>query len=94
VRYAAKRDQSEPAIVAALEKAGCKVWRNLPVDLLVRVPRDPPGVARLIECKTPKGKDQSLKLRKDQEAQAEFIALTGTAYATNPTEALQALGLL
>lgn len=35
-RRAAKRDLTEPAIVAALEAAGAKVWRlSQPLDLLV-----------------------------------------------------------
>lgn len=34
-RRAAKRDLTEPAIVAALEAAGAKVWRlSQPLDLL------------------------------------------------------------
>lgn len=92
--YAKKRDASEPAIVEALEAAGCMVWKHLPADLLVRVPSDKPGVFRVLECKTPRGKTPKLRLRKDQQEQAEFCAETGTPYVTSDVEALQALGLI
>lgn len=59
-RYANRRDQSEPAIVAALEALGCLVERmDKPADLLVRLPAGK-GIA-LVECKTGRG-----KLTKDQ----------------------------
>jgi Holliday junction resolvase len=55
-RKSAKRDASEPAIVEALEKAGCQVVRlsqtGIP-DLLVCLP-DARMV--LVECKTGRGK--------------------------------------
>lgn len=35
-RYAAKRDAAEPAIIAALEKAGCLVKQGNWVDLVVQ----------------------------------------------------------
>jgi hypothetical protein len=93
--YAKKRDASEPAIVEALEAAGCMVWKHLPADLLVRVPSDKPGVFRVLECKTPQGKrNPSLRLDKRQTEQAEFVAQTGTPYVTSDVEALQALGLV
>ncbi len=91
--YAKRRDLSEPDIVDALEKAGCKVYRALPVDLLVRVPRDPPGVLRTLECKTNERKDGTAKLDKRQKEQAEFCALTGTPYVTTAEQALREVGL-
>lgn len=55
MRYAAKRDTTEAAIVDALEKFGCVVVRlsqpGIP-DLLVRAPD---GRADLVECKAPRG---------------------------------------
>jgi hypothetical protein len=54
---AQKRDQNEPAVVAALEDMGYIVERcyaPMPFDLLVR--RQPPAILRLpIEVKTPAG---------------------------------------
>lgn len=37
-RFNAKRDEGEPLIVEALEKAGWHVWTTLPVDLLLWKP--------------------------------------------------------
>ena len=55
MRYAAKRDTTEPAIVDALQRFGCTVIRlsqsGVP-DLLVRTPD---GCAHLVECKAPHG---------------------------------------
>ena len=55
MRYAAKRDTTEPAIVDALQRFGCTVVRlsqaGVP-DLLVRTPD---GCAHLVECKAPHG---------------------------------------
>ncbi len=91
-KYAAKRDVSELPIVQALEAAGCYVYRELPVDLLVRVRRDPPGVFRCLECKTPR---RTGNFSKDQRQlkQMDFMANTGTTYVTTPEGALAALGL-
>jgi hypothetical protein len=48
-RRAAKRDASEPEIVATLEQCGFTVFRlHEPVDLLVGFR----GVSHLVECKT------------------------------------------
>jgi hypothetical protein len=93
-RYAARRDLSEPGIVDALEKAGVLVYRKLPCDLLCRVKSDPPGILRALENKTPQGKAAKLKLRKDQQEQAEFCEETGTPYVMTPEQALHALGLI
>jgi hypothetical protein len=87
-RYAMKRDQSESAIVAALEKAGFRVWRDLPVDLLTW---RPDKGFQLLENKTPT-KTGKRRARHDQQAQDEFIKLTGTQIALTPEEALKLLG--
>jgi hypothetical protein len=92
-RHDAKRDQSELPIVHALEQAGCKVYRKLPCDLLVRLPRDPPGVLRILEVKTPT-KAGKLRLNKSQAQQAKFVSDTGCPYVVNAEQALQALGLV
>lgn len=55
MRYAAKRDATEGAIVDALQAFGCIVIRlsqpGVP-DLLVRTPD---GGAHVVECKAPRG---------------------------------------
>ena len=55
MRYAARRDESEAAIVAALRAAGAVVWRmsqpDMP-DLLCALR----GSYWLVECKSPGGK--------------------------------------
>lgn len=62
-RYANKRDEVEPSIIAALEALGCRVYRlDKPVDLLV----SHRGTIHLVEVKTRKG-----KLTADQQAFAQ-----------------------
>jgi Holliday junction resolvase len=89
-RYAARVDATQAEIVEAIRKAGWNVVQlKHPVDLLC----DKNGVIKLLECKTPKGKrSPKLKLRKDQQAQAEFCRRTMTPYVTTAEEALRALG--
>jgi hypothetical protein len=86
-RYAKKRDTAEPDIVDSLRKVGCWVYRELPCDLLVRIPGDPPGVLRAMECKTPR---RTGNWSKDQRqiAQMEFMQVTGTPYVTTPEQAV------
>jgi hypothetical protein len=89
-RYARKRDLAEPEIVGALQAAGFQVWRDLPVDLLVRDPKWLQGVFRCLEVKTPGlGTHES-----ERERQTEFIRVTGTPIVKTPVEALQAVGEL
>lgn len=92
-RYAAKRDLAEPAVVEAIEAAGCIVYRSLPCDLLIRRHSDPPGMLRTLEVKTPQ-KRGGIRKRKDQQAQDEFLASTGTPRVTTPEAALAALGVV
>lgn len=89
-RYRPQRDHSEPDIVEALQKAGFRVWRKLPVDLLTW---RPDKGFQLLENKTPT-KTGKRRKRKDQQTQDEFIALTGTAIALTPEQALKALGAM
>jgi hypothetical protein len=95
-RYANRVDASQPDIVAALEQAGVLVYIiGRPCDLLCRVRSDPPGIMRTLEVKTAQGKRApKLKLRKDQQEQAQFCIDTGTPYVTNAIEALRALRLV
>jgi hypothetical protein len=86
--YARKRDDSEPNIVKALEKAGFKVWKELPCDLLVY---RPDKGFQTLENKTPT-KTGKRRKRKDQKAQDEFIRLTGTPVALTAEDALRKLG--
>ena len=90
MRRAAKRDISEPPIIAALEQVGAEVWPlDYPVDLLVRFR----ATWFLLEVKTPYGKrNPKARVRKEQEAQRNFISTTGTPIVTTPIEALRAVG--
>jgi hypothetical protein len=63
-----------------------------PTDLLVRHPSWPHNIWRLLECKSPSGKAQTLKLRKDQEEQREFCETHRVPYAIGAVEALQLMG--
>lgn len=53
MRYAARTDSTQTAIVEALRAAGCSVWPiKLPCDLLVGVA----GKTAIVECKVMRGK--------------------------------------
>jgi hypothetical protein len=89
IRRAAKRDQSEQAIVKAVRSAGWHVWLiGIPCDALCYKN----GVFKPLEFKTARNKRGEPRLDKRQTAQAEFCALTGTPYVTSPEQALEALG--
>lgn len=88
-RYDAKRDQSELAIAEALRTAGYRVYRTLPVDLLITHPTFPRGWARVMEAKT-LTKTGKRRKRKDQPEQDAFIAETGTPVVGTPEQALHA----
>jgi hypothetical protein len=86
MRRAAKRDASEVAIVDALRQAGYWVYRMIqPCDLLVYRS----GRWWVLEVKLP-----GARPRKDQEAQQEFLRLTGTPIVRTPEEALRAVGAI
>ena len=88
-RYAKKRDISEPPIIEALERIGAEVWPlDYPCDLLVRFRQQ----WHLLEVKTPYGKAGKARKDKRQEAQINFIEMTGTPIVTTPMEALKAVG--
>lgn len=88
-RYAKRRDTAEPAIVQALEAVGALVWRlDLPCDLLVQFR----GRWQPLEVKTPRGKAGRTAQDRRQQAQRDFLYLTGTPVVKTAQEALQAVG--
>jgi hypothetical protein len=88
MRRAAKRDQSEQAIVKVLRAAGWEVHIiGQPVDLLAIKG----GVIRLLEAKTPT-KTGRIPKRKDQPKQNEFCERHGIPRVGTPEAALEALG--
>jgi hypothetical protein len=92
-RYARKVDSSQAEIVAALRKAGVRVWIiSEPCDLLTLYR----GVWLPLECKPApqpgiRVKYRAIRTRYDQERQEEFMATTGTPRVRTAQEALQAV---
>lgn len=86
LRHNPKRDAAEKAIVEALEAAGTHVWRlNTPCDILAfRL-----GKFYALEVKNP-----GARPRKDQEAQTEFLRVTGAPVVRTPEDALRAVGAI
>lgn len=91
LRYDAKRDKAEPAIVKALEAAGYEVERDLRTDLAVRRSYWEPGVFFMLECKTPRNKRGKSYIDKRQTKQIEFLKRTGVKRVTTPAAALEAV---
>lgn len=92
-RYAVKRDAGEPAVIDALEAAGWQVWQlDVPCDLLCWKEALGPGTFKTLEVKTGYGRALKPRVRKDQQAQTNFIAITGTPIVRTPQEALRAVG--
>lgn len=96
VRRASKRDLVEREIIDGLARYGVHAWQlDFPCDLACWHSRWGPGNFKLLEVKTPHGKRKpKARLDKRQEAQNEFIALTGTPIVTDLSTALAALGLI
>lgn len=91
--YARRIDSTQPTIVGELRERGyVVVIIKRPTDLLIRHPSWPHNIWRLLECKSPSGKAQTLKLRKDQEAQRKFCEEHRVPYAISAVEALQLMG--
>lgn len=81
-RRAAKRDQVEPAIVDALERAGCRTWRlSRPFDLLVHRA----GVWHVLEVKGRAG-------RLTEAQQRDLAGNLPVHVVRTPDEALRAVG--
>ena len=83
-RHDARRDDTEPAIIEALEAAGWLVWRDLPVDLLCYHPAL--DTFKTLECKS---EDKPLVPKKGK--QLEFVMATGCPIVKTPEAALAAL---
>lgn len=92
-RFNAKRDEAEPAIVEALEKAGWEVHRELPVDLLCLKREGNYMRVKLLEAKTARGKKKpKAVLDKRQIKQNEFCERWQVDKPTSAMEALLAVG--
>jgi len=91
-RYAKRRDTAESAIIQALEQAGFDVWQRDEPDLFVRKSSWAPGIVQLLEVKTGRGKKLTVALDKRQQAQRNFLEVTGTPIVRTPCEALYAVG--
>lgn len=92
-----KRDDSQPGIVEALEKARVKVWIiGQPCDLLCYYWSKEVGrfLWQTLECKTPYGvKDPKAVVDPRQVKQIKFLQDTGTPIVLTPDQALRALGI-
>lgn len=85
-RYANRRDANEANIVSALERAGVHVWRmNTPCDLLCW---------RLGRFYALEVKAEDAYPDKRQEAQTEFLRVTGAPIVRTPEDALRAVGAM
>lgn len=84
MRRAAARDLNEPAVVAALERAGCKTVKLNEVDRLVLRA----GQVYLVEIKNPEGRDKLTPFQKKLIAEGWPLHVVRT-----PEEALAAVGL-
>jgi hypothetical protein len=88
-----KPDAVTEDIVKGLRKCGYQVELvGRPTDLLVRHPRWPQNLFKMLECKTRKLKNGKVVLDKRQKAQIEFCKTHGVPYVTDVFEALLALG--
>ncbi len=89
MRRAARRDIAEPGIVEALEAIGCKVYRDLPGDLLIHRPMWGAGWFRVHEIKT-----GTRKTQKKQTRQREFQQATGVPTIRTADDALKDIGAI
>ena len=89
-RWDAKRDRNEPEIVGALRAAGYLVYRDLPVDLLVRHPHWENSVFMALETKVPQ-KRGGIRKRRDQPKQEAIVKLCGIPRVTTAATALEAV---
>lgn len=85
--YARRRDANEPAIVKALEAAGCDVLRAHDVDLIA----GRAGESYLLEVKRPKRATESRITPIQKRLRANWRG--HYAIVTTPEEALCAVGL-
>lgn len=91
--YNAKRDDAEPDVVEALEKAGWEIHREMPVDLLCLKRVAGALVIKLVEVKTPKGKkNPKARIDKRQVEQNEFLERHQIPRTCTAVDALKAVG--
>lgn len=86
MRYAAKRDANERAIIEALEACGCDVLQATDVDLIC----GRAGQSYLLEVKQPSSRKRlkPIQLRLQADWRGHY------AIVTTPQEALAAIGLM
>lgn len=88
-----RRDDAEPDVVEALEKAGWEIHKKLPTDLLALKRVAGELVVKLVEVKTPRGKkNPKARIDKRQVEQNEFLERHGIPRTCTPDAALQAVG--
>lgn len=88
-----RRDDAEPGVVKALEKAGWEIHKKLPTDLLALKHVAGELVIKLVEVKTPKGKKKPRPIiDKRQIEQNAFLERHKIPRTTTPFEALLAVG--
>jgi hypothetical protein len=93
-RKAARVDAAQREIALKLQDIGIQVWQiRRPCDLLLRFwcTRHRDHCWQPLEIKTPNRKDGTARLRKDQDAQTQFLLETQTPVASTFEEALNKL---
>lgn len=91
-KYYNHADSSQPEIVKTLRDHRYEVdIQRKPVDLRVRHPSWPWPIWFEIECKTPTGKKQQPRKRKDMQEQDEYCARIGVPKVTTGEQALAAV---
>lgn len=93
MRYAAKVDATQPAVVEALRAAGASVWIiGLPVDLLIGYA----GRTALVEVKSVTGKRNPKPSRHTQLQKDFMLSWRGSTVATvtDPEGALRVLATM
>lgn len=81
-------DASTQQIVDELRALGYTVEYHGKADLLVTHPSWPLNTWRKLECKSPKGKNGTLRLRTDQQEQQDYCAQHGIPYVLDGLQAL------
>ena len=93
-RKAARVDTAQRDIAHQLQAVGIEVWMiRRPCDLLLRFwcNRHHDYCWQPLEVKTPNRKDGTARLRKDQDAQTQFLLETNTPVAASFEEAVAKL---
>lgn len=93
-RFAARTDSTQRTIIAQLRASSIQVWIiKRPCDLLLRFwcNRHRDHCWQPLELKSPNRVDGSVRLRKDQAAQNEFLIETNTPVAASWEDAIRQL---